>query len=263
MLERLEEAQKLARQAQGEADRRLAELRKAEQIAARKLEEAAEIRQNVHAKANQVIEDALREIRLEATEIFEELKTGPRTEADLHSARNRLRGLQGVGQELAEEYLPHKKETGEQPAGLKKGMQVRIQGMTMPGVLLDDPDGKTVPVQVGAMKMTVKTADLRPAGVTKSTLRAKPNLGLQRTMNATTEIHLRAMRAENAIEELEKFIDDAVLAGVPSVRIVHGKGEGILRKVTRETLRKHRDVASFRDGEPGEGGQGVTVAVFK
>lgn len=263
MLERLEEAQKLARIAQGEADRRLAELRKAEQIAARKLEEATEIRQNVHAKANQVIEDALREIRLEATEIFEDLKTGPRTEANIHSARNRLRGLQEVGQDLAQEYLPHQKEAGEKPAGLKKGMAVRIQGMTLPGTLLEDPTGKTVPVQVGAMKMTVKTVDLRAAGVVKSTVKAKPNLGLQRTMNATTEIHLRAMRAENAVEELEKFIDDAVLAGVPSVRIVHGKGEGILRQVTRETLRKHPDVASYRDGEPPEGGHGVTIAVFK
>ncbi len=263
MLERLEEAQKLARQAQSEADKRTSELRKSEQIAARKLEEAAEIRQNVHAKANQVIEDALREIRLEATDIFEKLKTSSRTEADLQAARSRLKGLQEIGQDFAKEYLPHQSKPPSNPKGLVKGMSVRIDGMAQPGVLLEDPAGKQVQVQVGAMKMHVSTSNIRAMGSSRPPVKAKPNIGLQRTMNASTEIHLRAMRAENALEELEKFIDDAVLAGVPSVRIVHGKGEGILRKVTRETLRKHRDVASFRDGEPSEGGQGVTVAIFK
>ena len=68
---------------------------------------------------------------------------------------------------------------------------------------------------------------------------------------------------EEAEEELTKFVDEAVLAGLPSVRIVHGKGEGILRKMTRELLRKHSGVGVFRDGEPGEGGAGVTVATLK
>jgi DNA mismatch repair protein MutS2 len=65
------------------------------------------------------------------------------------------------------------------------------------------------------------------------------------------------------MDELDRFLDDAVLAGLPSVRIVHGKGEGILRSLTRERLRANRNVKSFREGEPGEGGAGVTVAVFK
>jgi DNA mismatch repair protein MutS2 len=60
-----------------------------------------------------------------------------------------------------------------------------------------------------------------------------------------------------------RFLDDAVLASMPSVRIVHGKGEGILRKITREHLKSHRGVQSFRDGEPGEGGSGVTIAVLE
>lgn len=265
MLESLEEAQKLARQAQGEADRRAAELRKTEEVAARKLAEANEIRASVHAKANQVIEDALREIRLEAARIFEDLKKGPRSDADLARARERLKSLQQTGEELAEEYVPKAPKAPAVTQGLAKGMTVRIEGLGQTGVLLEDPSGKQARVQVGPMKMTVNVADLRllTGRASSSPVRARPNIQLQRALNATTEIHLRHMRAEDASQDLEKFLDDAVLAGVPSVRIVHGKGEGILRKVTRETLRKHPHVASYRDGEPTEGGQGVTVATFK
>jgi len=82
-------------------------------------------------------------------------------------------------------------------------------------------------------------------------------------MNANTELHLRHMRAEEALRDLEKFVDDALLAGLSNVRIIHGKGEGILRKVTQEFLRKHPGVASYRDGEPGEGGHGATVVQFR
>jgi DNA mismatch repair protein MutS2 len=82
-------------------------------------------------------------------------------------------------------------------------------------------------------------------------------------MTATTEILLINLRAEQAERDLEKFLDDAVLAGLPSVRIVHGKGEGILRKVTQDYLKSHPSVLNFRDGEPAEGGHGVTIASFK
>jgi len=118
-------------------------------------------------------------------------------------------------------------------------------------------------VQMGAMKMTVPLSNLRHAGPVAGGQKAKPNIRLQKAQTASTEIHLRAKRAEEAIEELERFVDDAVLAGLPSVRIVHGKGEGILRKITQDYLRRHPHVAAYRDGEPGEGGHGVTVAVFK
>jgi DNA mismatch repair protein MutS2 len=71
------------------------------------------------------------------------------------------------------------------------------------------------------------------------------------------------MRAEEAMRDLEKFMDDAALASVPSIRIVHGKGEGILRKMVQEFLKKNPSVSSYRDGEPSEGGHGVTIAFLK
>jgi len=265
MMEQLEQSQRQARIAQGEADRRTEELRKAEQRASRKLAEAEEIRKTAHSKANEVIEAALREIRLEAAQIFEELKKAPADQGTRQSARDRLKQLQDVGHEFAGEFVPKAKNgSGPKPGELQKGMSVKIDGHAQVGTLVDEPRGNTAVVQMGPLKMTVPVSSLTPAQPSAAGgLKARPSIQLQKTINATTEIHLRHMRAEEAVRDLEKFVDDAMLAGLPSVRIIHGKGQGILRKITQDFLRKHPGVASYRDGEPAEGGQGATIAVFR
>lgn len=266
MLERLDQSQKQARIAQGEADRRSSELKKREETATKKLAEADEIRRNANLKAQGLIEEALRQIRLEASEIFEELKRAGSDQKALDQARTRLKELQEVGQDFADEF---KKQTPKGPPkpsqnqALKAGVSVRIDGYPQTAVLLADPKDGKVQVQIGALKMTAKVNQLTVVEAEKPIGKARANIGLQRAQTATTEIHLRAMRAEDAIEELDKFLDEAILAGLPSVRIVHGKGEGILRQITRQTLQRNKSVKNFREGEPGEGGAGVTIAVFK
>ncbi len=259
MLESLEQSQRQARLAQSEADKRTADLRKAEQKAARKLAEAEDIRKNAHAKAQEVIEAALREIRLEATQIFDEIKKLPKDEQKISSARERLRDLDEVGRDFAKEFAP--KQSKRDREALAKGVQVRIQGFTQVGTLTEDPrDGQAI-VQIGALKMTVPADRLEVLSkIHHEPAKARPNIRLAKSMHASTEIDLRHMRAEEALRDLEKFVDDAVLAGLPTLRILHGKGEGILRKCTQDYLKKHPAVASFRDADPADGGAGVTVA---
>jgi DNA mismatch repair protein MutS2 len=263
MLEQLEQSQRLARIAQGEADRRSAELKRAEELAAKKLAEADEVRRTAHSRAQALIDEALREIRLEAAQIFEDVKNAPRDSKAQDEARRKLKELQQVGIELAEELTPVEKRTAA-PASLKKGDSVKVEGYTQVGTLLADPKDGNATVQIGSLKFTVPVASLTSAKapVSQSGRGASAAAGLRKAQTARTEIHLRAMRAEDAQEELEQFLDDAVLGGLHQVRIVHGKGEGILRKVTREVLRRYAHVSSFRDGEPSEGGQGVTIAVL-
>ena len=263
MMEQLEQSQRLARQAQGEADRRTDELRKAEQKAARKLTEAEEIRKTAHAKAHEVIEAALREIRLEASAIFEEMKRAPADQRTVQAARERLKGLQEVGQDFADEFLPKNRDAGEAGGTFSKGMSVRVEGYSQVGTIVEEPKSGTALVQIGPMKVNTPISRLSAAAAPPAASKPRSAIGLQKALHATTEIHLRAMRAEDASRELEKFIDDALLAGLPSVRIVHGKGEGILRKITQDYLRKNPGVASFRDGDPGEGGSGVTIVSFR
>lgn len=260
MLERLEQAQKLARTAQSEADKRSEELKKAEQRAQRKLAEADEVRKTVHNKANEVIEAALREIRLEAERLFEELKQKPQDQQTRDKVRAGLKDVQDVGHAFAQEFVPRTRSGGTAHR-IEKGMAVKMEGYSQAGTVLETPENGKVLVQAGPLKITVPVNILTPVG-DSAVRKAKANVRLQKAMTATGEVHLRNMRAEDAERDLEKFIDDAVLAGLSSVRIVHGKGEGILRKLTQNYLRRNANVTSFRDGDPAEGGHGVTIANF-
>lgn len=271
MLENLEAAQRRARQAQSDADKRAADLKKAEERAARKLAEADEIRATVHARAQDVIDAALREVRLEADAIFDQIRKSKTDPRGTEEARDRLRALDAAGRTLSAEFRPDRMKRPEPaPAAgtrVKRGDRVRAEGFSQVGVVLDDPTGKTVSVQMGQVRMQMAVAALRPAepapGDRRSPTGPRPeNLRLARAMSQSTEINLIQKRAEDAERELEKFLDDAVLAGLDGARIVHGKGEGILREVVRRTLRAHKGVSDFREAEGAEGGAGVTVATF-
>ncbi len=266
MIEKLELAQRQAQKAQGDADRLAAQLRKVQRETEGKLAEAQEAKREAKAKATEELELALREIRLEAADIFDELKAGA-SQTVLERARERLKGLQAAGGSIADEMRPEpaKRAPAPKPASLKRGMTVRVSGLGQVGTLLEEPKGKNVMVQIGPMKMSVALDRLEAvAQPTKSGPRSRgTGAMLQRAQTAHTEISLRAMRAEDAMEELSRFMDDAVLAGLESVRIVHGKGEGILRKLTHDHLRKNRNVREYHLAEPAEGGDGVTIATLK
>jgi DNA mismatch repair protein MutS2 len=201
---------------------------------------------------------------MEASRIFDALKRNPSSESVARN-REKLKNLQTKGTQRVQRLVP--REAPVAPVTLEKGMSVRVRGHSQQGTLLESPrDGKAL-VQVGMIKMSFPVAMLEPAEAPAPAVEvARPNrtrLKLQKQQTASMEIVLVNTRAEEAIEKLVRFLDDAVLASMPSVRIVHGKGEGILRKITREQLKSHRGVQSFRDGEPGEGGSGVTIAVLE
>ena len=86
---------------------------------------------------------------------------------------------------------------------------------------------------------------------------------MSKSASVHTEINLLGKTTDEALVELDKYLDDAYLAHLPSVRIVHGKGTGALRKAVHQYLRRQKHVASFRLGEFGEGDSGVTIAEFK
>lgn len=88
-------------------------------------------------------------------------------------------------------------------------------------------------------------------------------MSLQKARDVSFEIDLRGMTGEEAAGALDKYLDDAVLAGLTQVRIIHGKGTGALRKAVSDFLRTDPRIAEWRLGETGEGGSGVTVAKVK
>ena len=263
MIERLERAQKQAQSAQGEADRLAAQMRQLEAEAEEKIKKAQEARARARSDAAEELEGALKEIREQADELFDSLKPGAE-QRDIEEARAKLKALGAKGVEAAARLRP-KKEARRPPAQeLTRGTQVRLVEVGQTGTLIEDAKDGYANVLVGSMKMKVKTSDLEIVSKpqSKPIKKSTSSHRLEKGLSAPSEIHLRQMRAEVAMELLERFLDDAVLGGIPRVRIVHGKGEGILRKMTRDLLQRHPHVKRYSDADADQGGAGVTVAEF-
>ena len=159
---------------------------------------------------------------------------------------------------------------------IETGMYVRIRSMNMIGTVTSLPDSKKqVGVQMGSMNMKVALSDLmrltedelalqESAGGRKSP--AKTGMGhlkYTKSLGVSTELKLIGMNTDDAMLELDKYLDDACMAHIPSARIVHGKGAGILRQAVQNKLKKDKRVRSFKQAEYGEGDAGVTIVEFR
>ena len=261
----LEQSQRLARQAQSQADRLAARLMEVEQRAKKQFEQAKELEQTARAKAAEALKAGLREIRVEAESIFEELRKKPSQKVIEHQRQELKESLQ-KGESLIESFQrpPQAQIPKEQ---IEKGAIVQIQKFPQKGTVLELLKGDIAIVQIGNLKLKVDLEEIVSVESIKETLAPRgpktASLALEKTLHAPSEIHLRKMRVEEALEALEKFVDDALLAGLPSIRIVHGKGEGVLRSVVHDYLRKNTNVKNFREGLHSEGGSGVTIAFLK
>lgn len=143
---------------------------------------------------------------------------------------------------------------------VETGDYVEIKSIRQKGYVLEVSQGEVV-VQVGIMKLTVPENDVVIKSSPDETFSRQRNRSyLENRKNIPTEINLRGMLAEQALDETEKYVEEAFLAGLEKVRIIHGKGTGALRRAVREHLTGHPYIKNFRDGENNEGGNGVTIA---
>jgi len=156
------------------------------------------------------------------------------------------------------------------PRKLVKGDVVSIVDIGKDGTVLSPADNSgNVMVQVGIMKIKVAQSKLRlDERKNKVTLNNKKgsvgkNITSRAERSGKTEIDLRGMMVEEALIELDRYIDNAVLAGLGVITIIHGKGTGALRAAVQEHLRRHKNIRTFRLGVYGEGESGVTIAELK
>lgn len=259
MLQKLEHLQKQAQRAQGEADKLSHRLRESEREYELKLEKAEEARRRANERANDQIAETLRELRLQASDIFDQLKRDPRQE-NIQAAREKLSKMQEQGEKKINRNEKPKAESLPQ---VVKGSTVRIASLSSTGIVLEEPKGDKVSVQVGAMKMVFPLRQLELVQDAKPVIKKSTGAKTVTGGGGSYEISIRGMSYEDAEEALSKFLDAGLLAGYPFLRIVHGKGEGILRKMTHDMLRRHSGVRKFEDAEPAEGGSGVTIASLK
>ncbi len=208
------------------------------------------------AEARRIVSEA----REEARRILEELRRQPREGKATQRAVDRLKALeQRVAEEEARATTPPPAELPD----IRPGDAVLLRSIGKRGVALSAPDEDgRVEVSVGAVKMEVPTAELELVDqpVAEETRDMVGQLRLEKTFAAKREIDLRGLTVDEATLLLDKFLDDASLAELDRVYIIHGKGTGALREGVREFLKNHRLVKSFRFAEQHEGGTGVTIA---
>lgn len=201
-------------------------------------------------RANIVIEKSVKEIR--------EQSADKSTVKAAHDEVERLRrDIRTMHEEVVAELPP------ESPQLLEPGILVRLHGEGEPGEIETiSGDLKTAVVLFGSIRMKVATADLRPAPEQRRERRSIGPDMLDRSEKAKAAaqgLDLRGLSGDEAIPMVDKFLDDALIAGLNRVDIIHGKGTGALKKKVADYLTGHPRVKSFRLGEWNEGGAGATV----
>lgn len=190
---------------------------------------------------------------------------------EMEQERDRLRKkLSGVEKNLA--IKTEKKPKKELKAkDLKIGDAVKVLSLNLKGTVSTLPNDKgNLYVQMGILRSQVNLKDLERIdepditgpGVSKGA-GGSGKIKMAKSASVSMELNLLGKTVDEAVAELDKYLDDAYLAHMPSVRIVHGKGTGALRKGVHNYLRRNKHVKSFRLGEFGEGDAGVTIVEFK
>ncbi len=154
------------------------------------------------------------------------------------------------------------------PDKLVKGDRVKIHSLNQTGIVSVPPNKNgDVVIKAGIMTVTVNIKDLSldtsEEPLTYTPKKFATNIARKKRSNISSEVDLRGMLALEAIDKLDKYLDDAYLAGISPVTIIHGKGTGALRKAVQEYLRGNPRVKSYRLGQYGEGEAGVTVVELK
>ncbi len=252
-----------------EKERQLAEEASRETVRLRN--EAEQLRKEMEQKRTEQLrkarEDAkhiVDQARRESESVIAELKKMKKNAAgsDVNELRRRL---DRESDALAEGLGQPAPESGEAPETVKAGDKVKILTLGAEGTVLAPPDEKgEVQLQAGMMKFKAPLSQLRlmrqEPEKAKTTVKAKTGM---MTRTVKSECDVRGMNLEEALDAVSLYLDEAVLAGLNEVYIIHGKGTGILRAGIQQDLRKNRHVKGFRRGMYGEGEDGVTVVTLK
>ncbi len=241
-----------------EAARHRQEATKLQTQAAQELERLRIERKRVLVRLREEADALLMHARQEVEAIVTALKTsGP---GAVQEARGRLRQL---AEELSAKVQTEAAPEGEPLTEARPGQVVYVVPLQRTGTVLSTADSRgEVEVEAGALRVKVQLSALRASASPPSSLPAQSPVrvsGADVAPAVPVSVSLRGMRIDEAIPILDKYLDDALVAGLRSVTVVHGKGTGTLRQAVHEFLKTHPHVKTFRLGERGEGETGATI----
>jgi DNA mismatch repair protein MutS2 len=245
--------------------------REAEEIRrelARRLDLVENEREALLDQARADAEDELREARLKLRESIRSIEAAERTRADIPTVNEAMTAVeQGVTR--LERRRPRQRRPPPRPStqirsqDILPGDRIWVRGLPQAGEVIGLPDERDeVEIRLGSLRTRVKVDQLerveRDSGSQRVTISLAPR-GLGEGASVAGQLEVRGQRVDEAVPRVEEYLETAYEAGIPQVRIVHGKGTGTLRRVVRERLGSSPIVASFETAEPSAGGEGVTV----
>ncbi|KXZ39345.1 DNA mismatch repair protein MutS2 [Alkalithermobacter thermoalcaliphilus JW-YL-7 = DSM 7308] len=187
------------------------------------------------------------------------------TNKEIENIKAKLsQSLKGVQTSVKDMIVP--KVSKKELKDIKIGDEVKVVTLNQQGTILSiDNNKKEALVQIGIMKMNLPFTSLEKIDTKKNEL-LKTGTGKilkSKSSNIKTQIDLRGKNLDEAMECVDKYLDDSYLAGLDKVTIIHGIGTGVLKNGIKQMLKKHKHVKDFRDGVYGEGGAGVTIVQLK
>ena len=235
----------------------------------------AEIKQKkseILAKAREEAREIVREAKDTTREVQKELRELNRIDSIAErnkvfdEGRRKLRNLEGRYREKTVKQVNNKPVKA---SDLKTGNRVKVLSLDQNGEIMTLPDDKgNMTVQMGILKATVNIKDIMLIDEVKKQ-KASPkqrnysSMYQAKAMNMSTTINVRGQNLDDAVMNVDKYLDDAFMAGLKEVTVIHGRGEGILRTGLQQMMKRHRHVKAFRKGTYNEGGDGVTIVQLK
>ncbi|ASF40103.1 MULTISPECIES: endonuclease MutS2 [Halobacillus] len=260
MIASLEESKRGAEQDYEEAERLLQEAQDLRNELKNKWDQFEQKREELYEKAEEKAEKAIRQAREEAETIVGEIRN-MKSQAGMkeHEWIEARKMFDEAQPELAKKKKESKPEPQKEVKELKSGDEVKLLTLNQNGTIVEQTGKNEYQVQVGVMKVKAKRKDLEFIKA-EQPYKEKPMATVKgKGYHVKTELDLRGERYEDALNRLEKYIDDALLAGYPTVSIIHGKGTGALRTAVQNYAKNHRNITNHRAGGMNEGGSGVTV----
>ena len=266
MLSELERERKLVNTQKEETTRYLQEISKLKQEIQKNKTELESKKNKILEKAREEAKEILISAEEVANESIREIKNAKKLkESAMDKQFNETRGK--IKKQLKKNYSEKTNVIDEyKPFEIKIGNTVYIPSLDQEATILSQPDkDNMVLVQAGIIKTKMHIHKLRELENKPTTNKnTKVSISIEnKSQSISSEINLLGMHVDEAIHTLDSYINDALIADLSPIRIVHGKGEGILKKAVQDYLKNHPNVKSFRIGNFGEGDLGVTIAELR
>lgn len=249
-------------------------MKKKQEDIEKQLAELEKKKAKIIADAREEARDMLREARETATEVQKELRELSKMESlgernkHFDKSRRKLKEKEG---KYAEKIIKQVNSNPVKASDIKVGDRVKVLSLGQNGEIVTLPDDKgNLFVQVGIMKANLNLDDL--VLINDGTKKMKPQksssgkyggLYKAKAQTVSISINVQGENLDDAVMDVDKYLDDAYVAGLKEVTVIHGRGEGILKKGLRDMMKRHKHVESFRRGNYNEGGEGVTLVKLK